>query len=194
MSWTETPAETGSAELTTTTIVNHHTRGSIERLGGPLGHRNVDNTGSGIHRNWWIPLAVGSSALVVVALVAAIVLSGRAEVPVEPSVALSSRIGLAAKAALVALGSDEDEFETARAELLAILDARRDDLPGESHATVTENLQIIEAQIAAISEELSRDPDNPKLARMLAAAYQRELELLQRAAALPTVPDAAGEG
>jgi hypothetical protein len=100
---------------------------------------------------------------------------------------LSSRISLAARAALVALGSDEEEFETARAELLAVLDARSDDLPRETRATVNENLEIIEVQIAAISEELSRDPDNQRLARLLAVAYQRELELLQKAAALPSL-------
>ena len=98
---------------------------------------------------------------------------------------LSSRLGLAAQAALVALGSDEAEFEAARAELLQVFDARRGDLDDETHETVTENLEIIEAQIAAISDELARDPNNARLARLLAEAYQDELDLLQRAASLP---------
>ena len=134
---------------------------------------------------WWIPLAVGSGLVVAIALVAAVFLGRPAEDHSEPSAPLSSRIGLAARAALVALGSDEEEFESARAELLAVLDARSADLPEEAQTTVTENLEIIAVQIAAISEELSRDPDNQRLARLLAAAYQRELELLQKAAALP---------
>lgn len=134
---------------------------------------------------WWIPLAVGSGLVVALALVAAVFLGRPAAEQPEPSAPLSSRIGLAARAALVALGSDEEEFELARAELLEVLDARKADLPEEAQTTVTENLEIIAVQIAAISEELSRDPENQRLARLLAAAYQRELELLQKVAALP---------
>lgn len=134
---------------------------------------------------WWFPVAVTSAGLVAVALAAAVFLGQRGGVEPETAAPLSSRIGLAARAALVALGSDEDDFEAARSELLQVLDARRDELPEEARTTVAENLQIIETQIAAISAELSRDPENPRLARLLAAAYQRELELLQRAAALP---------
>jgi len=136
---------------------------------------------------WWFPVAVTSAGLVAVALVAAVFLGQRGGAETETASPLSSRIGLAARAALVALGSDEDDFEAARSELLQVLDARRDELPEEARTTVAENLQIIETQIAAISAELSRDPENPRLARLLAAAYQRELELLQRAAALPGV-------
>jgi len=142
---------------------------------------------------WWIPLAVGSGLVVALALVAAVFLGGPAENHQENTAPLSSRIGLAARAALVALGSDESEFESARAELLEVLDARSADLPEEAQATVTENLEIIAVQIAAISEELSRDPENQRLARLLAAAYQRELELLQKVAALPGM-DGASEG
>ena len=58
---------------------------------------------------------------------------------------------------------------------------------------MTENLEIIEIQIAAISDELGRDPDNQRLARLLAQAYQKELELLQRAAALPTIGGAVDD-
>jgi hypothetical protein len=136
---------------------------------------------------WWLPLAVGSAFVVALALVAAVFLGQPVDERPDSPAPLSSRISLAARAALVALGSDEEEFETARAELLAVLDARGDDLPRETRATVNENLEIIEVQIAAISEELSRDPDNQRLARLLAVAYQRELELLQKAAALPSL-------
>ncbi len=134
---------------------------------------------------WWIPLAVGSGLVVALALMAALLLGQRGEVRQDNAAPLSSRISLAARTALVALGSNEEEFETARAELLQVLDARGEELQPETRNTVDENLAIIEAQIAAISEELSRDPKNQRLARLLAAAYQRELELLQKAAALP---------
>jgi len=142
---------------------------------------------------WWIPLAVGSGLVVALALAAAVFLGRPAEERPEPAAPLSSRIGLAARAALLALGSDEDDFESARAELLEVLDSRSADLPAEAQTTVSENLEIIGAQIAAISEELSRDPENQRLAKLLAAAYRRELELLQKAAALPGI-DGPAEG
>ena len=143
---------------------------------------------------WWLPLAAASAVAVVIALAAALILGERGEDAVRPAAPLSSRIGLAAKAALVALGSDEAEFESARTELLQVFEARRDEIPEDAQRTMTENLAIIEAEIAAISEELSRDPDNPRLARLLAEAYQEELELLQRAAALPSLRMHADEG
>jgi hypothetical protein len=136
---------------------------------------------------------MGSAVVVVLALTAAVFFSVPAEDAVDSPPPLRSRIGVAAKAALAAMGSDEEGFEAAREELLKVIEARRENLPGDSHATVTENLEIIESQIAAISDELSRDPDNPRLARILAEAYQREIELLQMAAALPSVPAPADE-
>ncbi len=136
---------------------------------------------------WWLPLAVGSGLVVAVALAAAVFFGQPVEEREETAAPLTSRIGLAARTALLALGSDEDDFERARAELLAVLDARGASLPRETRTTVDENLEIIAAQIAAISEELSRDPDNQRLARLLAEAYQRELELLQKAAAIPGI-------
>jgi len=136
-------------------------------------------------RDWWIPLAAVSALAVAVALAAALILGQQDREPSAAAAPLTSRIGLAARAALVALGSDAEEFESARAELLDVFDARRQEMPEETRTTVAKNLEIIEGQIAAISEELGRDPGNQRLARLLAAAYQRELELLQRAAALP---------
>jgi len=144
-------------------------------------------------RDWWIPVAAVSALLVVVALAAAVILGQRGREPAETAAPLTSRIGLAARAALVALGSDADEFEKARTELLHAFDTRGQEMPEETRTTVERNLEIIEAQIAAISEELGRDPDNQRLARLLAAAYQRELELLQRAAALPTMGGATDD-
>jgi hypothetical protein len=137
-----------------------------------------------------VPLAGVSVALVAVALLAAFFFGVAEEEAASRPTPLRSRLGLAAQAALVALGSDESEFETARSELLAVLEERKDRLPANAHTTVTENLEIIDNEIAAISAELSRDPKNRRLARILAEAYQRELELLQRAAALPLVAGA----
>lgn len=144
-------------------------------------------------RDWWMPLAAGSALVVVLALAAALILGQRGQEHAAATAPLASRIGLAARAALVALGSDAEEFETARAELLHVFDTRGGGLPEETRTTVAENLEIIEGQIAAISEELGRDPDNQRLARLLAVAYRREIELLQRANALPTFRNPASD-
>lgn len=155
--------------------------------------RGSQTGGEPARGNWWLPLALVSGGLVALALAAAVFLGVSAD-EAEPSAPpLRSRLGLAAQAALVALGSDASDFETAREELLSVLADRRDRMPADAHATVTENLEIIGAQITAISDELSRDPDNPRLARLLAEAHQRELELLQTAAALPTILVESGE-
>jgi len=145
-------------------------------------------------RDWWIPLTTGSLTVVVLALAAAVFLGQSGQEPPVTAAPLASRIGLAARAALVALGSDAEDFEAARAELLQVFDTRGSDLPTETRDTVTENLEIIEIQIAAISEELGRNPDNQRLARLLAEAYQKELELLQLAAALPNMGAGIGHG
>ena len=128
------------------------------------------------NRDWWIPLTVGSVGVVVIALTAAVFLGQRGQEDPAVAAPLASRIGLAA-----------------RAELLQVFDARGNHLSAETRDTVTENLEIIAVQIAAISEELGRDPDNQRLARLLAEAYQKELELLQRAAALPTTGGAVDD-
>ena len=152
-----------------------------------MGSKNTGHHDDISNRDWWIPLTVGSVAVVVLALAAAVFLGQQGQETPAVAAPLVSRIGLAARAALVALGSDADDFEAARAELLQVFDTRGNNLPAETRDTVTENLEIIEIQIAAISAELGRDPDNQRLARLLADAYQKELELLQRAAALPTI-------
>ncbi|MGD8440073.1 MAG: hypothetical protein PVG53_06030 [Holophagae bacterium] len=138
---------------------------------------------------WWVPVTIVAGLVVVAALVVAVVLAPDEVDNDGSSVPLPSRVGLAARAALVVLGSDEKEFEAARAELLSVLDARRDRLPEGAHTTVSENLEVIEAQINAISEELERLPDDPRLTRLLADAYRQELELLQMAASLPVADE-----
>jgi hypothetical protein len=66
-------------------------------------------------------------------------------------------------------------------ELREALDARRDSLDPEAAATVDKNLKLIEDAIAEIHVALDKEPSNAELNRMLMAAHQRELYLLQRA-------------
>jgi hypothetical protein len=66
-------------------------------------------------------------------------------------------------------------------ELRDALDERRDSLDPEAKATVDRNLKLIEDAIAEIHVALDKEPASAELNRMLMAAHQRELYLLQRA-------------
>ena len=75
----------------------------------------------------------------------------------------------------------EEELIRQKDELREALGARRDSLDPETAATVDRNLKLIEGAIAEIHVALDKEPTNPELNRMLMAAHQRELYLLQRA-------------
>jgi hypothetical protein len=52
-------------------------------------------------------------------------------------------------------------------------------------ATIQENLGVVDGAIVELARALERDPDNPRLARLLAGACRKELELLRQATELP---------
>ena len=79
----------------------------------------------------------------------------------------------------------EAELIDARDQLLAALDARRSSMSPDTQQVVDDSLQLIDEAIARISVALVDDPLNPKLANRLAGAYRTQIELLQRATALP---------
>lgn len=79
----------------------------------------------------------------------------------------------------------EAELVKARSELLVALDARRGSMSPETLRVVDDNLELIDGAIARISAALADDPWNPRLANRLARAYRTQIELLQRANALP---------
>jgi len=64
--------------------------------------------------------------------------------------------------------------------LVAILDARRGDLPAETMAALEDNLRSIDRAIAEIHLALESNPDHPSLSFLLAEAYRREADLLER--------------
>jgi anti-sigma factor RsiW len=79
----------------------------------------------------------------------------------------------------------EAELIGARNQLLAALEARRSSMSPHTQRVVDDSLRLIDEAIARISVALVDDPLNPKLANQLAGAYRTEIELLQRATALP---------
>jgi hypothetical protein len=55
----------------------------------------------------------------------------------------------------------------------------------ETQRVVDDNLKLIDGAIVRITVALADDPLNPRLANRLAGAYRTQIELLQRATALP---------
>ena len=75
----------------------------------------------------------------------------------------------------------EGELIRQKDEIRAAFEARRGALDPETAETVDRNLALIESAIGEIHVALEKEPTSPELNRMLMAAHQRELYLLQRA-------------
>jgi hypothetical protein len=78
------------------------------------------------------------------------------------------------------------EHAQARAELLAVIDARRDELSPEALAVIDRNMRLIDQAIADIERALAASPRDPALDRQLQYAYRQQIDLLQWAARLST--------
>ena len=134
---------------------------------------------------WWVWLAGGAGLLVAALLVVAIGIGewrpkriGRADGAVSQAVRLALR----------AMGTDPDEVAILRGQLLTAFEGRRDRMPAPAAASVRESVALLDAQIEEIARALEKNPDDRRLARMLAEAYRQELEMLRR------VSDAPGMG
>jgi len=74
------------------------------------------------------------------------------------------------------------DYEAAARELSGILAAERERLRPETVALVERNLAIVDTALADARAALERDPANPELRRLFAAAYRQKVELLRWAA------------
>jgi hypothetical protein len=75
---------------------------------------------------------------------------------------------------------DRDGMTGTRENLLALLGARRDQLPPEVVAAVEKNLAEIDRAIAEIHLAFEEHPNNAALQFLLAEAYRREADMLQQ--------------
>lgn len=83
-------------------------------------------------------------------------------------------------AAQAEVARSEDRVQLVHSDLLASLERRRQQLPPESLAAIEENMRILDEAIGQIRSALEDDPLDRRLSVMLAARYQREVELLRR--------------
>ena len=86
----------------------------------------------------------------------------------------------AAAGAAVDMAQAEAEYVRATNQLLEVLNARKKNMPPEEAKALDENMWKIDASLRQVREALDRDPQNPKLTRMLASTHQKKLDLLLR--------------
>jgi len=77
------------------------------------------------------------------------------------------------------------EYDRARGQLLAVLDARRGSLPPDTVEVVERNMQVIDQAVRDIRTALSESPGDEALGQLLLATYRREVDLLQQVTRLP---------
>jgi anti-sigma-K factor RskA len=77
------------------------------------------------------------------------------------------------------------EYDRARGQLLAVLDARRGSLAPDTVAVVERNMQVIDQAVRDIRTALSESPGDEALGQLLLATYRREVDLLQQVTRLP---------
>lgn len=74
----------------------------------------------------------------------------------------------------------EAEYVRATNQLLTVLNARKKNMGAEDAKALDENLLRIDSSLREVREALDKDPQNPKLTRMLASTHQKKLDLLLR--------------
>jgi anti-sigma factor RsiW len=134
---------------------------------------------------WVGALAAAAAVVVVVVRVPA-----PRETPSGGPAAVTTPGAVARPAALgggvPALAEAEREYQRAAAELMAALDTRRASLSPEATAAIDENLRVIDAALAEIRAAVEREPDSPRLGRMLASTHEKKIETLRRVLKLTT--------
>ena len=77
------------------------------------------------------------------------------------------------------------DYLVTRSGLLGALEIRSDDLSPETLEVLMANLKVIDEAMEKIAEALEEEPDNEFLMKQLAAAYRRQVNLLETAVRLP---------
>jgi hypothetical protein len=109
--------------------------------------------------------------------------------PSEAWLADAPRVSLrpASAAAPAGLVEAERQYERAAAELLALIEARRDSLSPETLAVVEKNVQTIDEALASLRSAVADDPGNRELTMLLATTHKRKLDTLRRVVRLTRI-------
>jgi hypothetical protein len=135
-------------------------------------------------------LAVAASILLAAAAVIGAYLAGRQQALTASALAPAAAPATGAIEAENLLASFGAlgvlDYATTRRALLEVLEQRREQLAPETFELVMANLELIEESMTRIAAALGADPGNELLQRQLVAAYRRQVDLLERAARLPS--------
>ena len=158
----------------------------LEDLWPSIEARLAPHTALGAKRFDWRTLAVAAT-LAAALVTAGIALRPRVSDPGGERAAADGPSPAATIPAAETASTSAQPFDAAEQALLETkqrlreaLAERRSTLSPATAAVVDRNLEMIEEAIEEIRVALEKDPANPQLNRMLLAAHQRELSLLQR--------------
>lgn len=131
-------------------------------------------------------LMAAAAALLLVASVVMAYLIGRQQARTEVLQATTAAPALSR----VVLASFEEigvnDYAATRRQLVEVLQARKSELPPDTLKVVEANLRLIDRAMANIAVALEQDPGNALLQRQLISVYRQQVDLLQRAATLPS--------
>lgn len=130
----------------------------------------------------WLRYAAAAAVVLAAALGAAFLLRRPAPPPALPEVPPAIAALSLQRAALRAMEAD---YGRARAELLPLLEQRRDLMSPETRMLVDRNLALIDQALKEIRAAVEKDPNNRQLMELLNQTYRQEKDLMRRAAALP---------
>ncbi|MGE0455601.1 MAG: zf-HC2 domain-containing protein [Vicinamibacteria bacterium] len=162
------------------------------RLGSPAGQDEpavlpFERPGA----TWWARpafLAAAAAALVTLSSSLTVLVMRREAAPALAGSATGVDATMIPAAAVVAdLSQAERSYERAASELMAAVQARRDELQPGTVAALEKNLGAIDTALAEVRLALEKDPGNPGLARLLTSTHKRKVDALWRVVRLARI-------
>lgn len=128
------------------------------------------------------PLAVAAVLLIAISSTLTLLLHDRSPEPARSRTMVPAGPAVSADALLTSQWrAVEEEYLRATAELLDALETARPELPPATIELIERNLRIIDAAIQESRSALAADPANRDIVQLLAAGYEKKLELLRYA-------------
>jgi hypothetical protein len=125
-------------------------------------------------------MAIPAGLAAAAALIVAVLWMRASQTPLGGVGPAGGTLTPAAAGTPVDMAQAEAEYLRATNQLLEVLNARKKNMPAEEAKALDENMLKIDASLRQVREALDKDPQNPKLTRMLASTHQKKLDLLLR--------------
>jgi len=166
--------------------------GIAARLGSPAGQEEPALLPFERPRaTWWArPAFLAAAAAALVALSSSLTVLVMRREATPPLAATASGVDatmIPAAAAIADLSEAERSYERAASELMAAVQARRDELQPGTVAALEKNLGAIDTALGEVRLALEKDPGNPVLARLLTSTHKRKVDALRRVVRLARI-------